>query len=155
MVSTRQMTTTTGPGGVIEYSFEATASTSSNLSRPPAPKSPITIYPPTTQTIFLLDLPVELVEKIVSYTGYRNVAQLRTVAYIIFIFFSPFTSNIALPLTLDIGIFKNESNLQWCFEFYISAAAKSNLQSLLKRKENNAEEVENLVFFFSIVNCVY
>lgn len=79
MVSTRQMTTTTG--GTTEESFDNTASTSTNLARPLAVKSPMpTMFLPAKQTIFLLDLPIELVEKIVSYTGYKNVTQLRTVS---------------------------------------------------------------------------
>lgn len=80
MVSTRQMTTTTGPGGSTEETFDNTASTSTNIAIPLAVKSPmLTMFLPPKQTIYLLDLPIELVEKIVSYTGYKNVTQLRTV----------------------------------------------------------------------------
>lgn len=91
MVSTRQMTNV---GGSSPSSDEAETGT-----RPPRHNSVITIVtssliqnaavePSTLSTVVsrptikLLDLPQEVIEKILSYVGYKKVSQMRMVSFL-------------------------------------------------------------------------
>lgn len=87
MVSTRQMTITTGPGAVEDpFSDSTTATLARNVSA--ASRSANGDDIPNKQTIFLLDLPIEILDKIFSYVGYKQCAQMRGVSsFYIFRFF--------------------------------------------------------------------
>lgn len=80
MVSTRQMTITTGPGAVEDpFSDSTTATLARNVSA--ASRSANGDDIPNKQTIFLLDLPIEILDKIFSYVGYKQCAQMRGVSF--------------------------------------------------------------------------
>lgn len=81
MVSTRQMTiTTTGPGAVEDpFNDSTTATLARNVSA--ATRSANGDDIPKQQTIFLLDLPIEILDKIFSYVGYKQCAQMRGVSF--------------------------------------------------------------------------
>lgn len=79
MVSTRQMTITTGPGAVEDpFSDSTTATLARNVSA--ASRSANGDDIPNKQTIFLLDLPIEILDKIFSHVGYKQCAQMRVVS---------------------------------------------------------------------------
>ncbi|XP_055372304.1 intermembrane lipid transfer protein vps13B [Condylostylus longicornis] len=95
MVSTRQMSTTlaaptTGPSNdeVINYSIQTTATTSTTTTArytsviSTRHSNSQSFSPSTTSAspIFLLDLPIEILDKIFSYVGYKKLGQLRVVS---------------------------------------------------------------------------
>lgn len=100
MVSTRQMATIISPGqhcNEYSVSIAAASSSQSHPNRSPAHHTHHHLLPssssssnddiimggehvPTKNSINLLDMPVEILEKILSYTNYKKVAQLRLVS---------------------------------------------------------------------------
>lgn len=108
MVSTRQMTTTTPGGGspVAEETVDSYVAAVSTLPNTNTTHCTFTISRPgaaitsrQSSTIDdggplqskkpknLMDLPVEILDKIFGYTGYKNVAQIRLVSLLVFLFF--------------------------------------------------------------------
>lgn len=80
MVSTRQMTITTGPGAVEDpFSDSTTGTLARNVSAPSRSANGGDDIP--KQTIFLLDMPIEILDKIISYVGYKQCAQMRGVSF--------------------------------------------------------------------------
>lgn len=78
MVSTRQMTITTGPGAVEDpFSDSSTGTLARNVSAASRSANGDDI---PKQTIFLLDLPIEILDKIFSYVGYKQCAHMRGVS---------------------------------------------------------------------------
>lgn len=81
MVSTRQMTITTGP---VEEVF-------TTLGTKMPSTSTASIVEHKVKQTELLNLPVEILDKIFSYTGYKKIGQMRTVSlfflFIRFFFF--------------------------------------------------------------------
>ncbi|KAJ6645885.1 F-box only protein 28 [Pseudolycoriella hygida] len=78
MVSTRQMSITTGPGAVEDpFSDSTNATLARNVNAATRPASGDI---PNKQTIYLLNLPMEILDKIFSYVGYKQCAQMRGVS---------------------------------------------------------------------------
>lgn len=88
MVSTRQMTITTGP--VEEEKIVSTRPVEEMSTtvgtRMPSTSQLASIVELEVKQIELLDLPVEILDKIFSYTGYKKIGQMRAVSRI-FLFF--------------------------------------------------------------------
>lgn len=80
MVSTRQMTITTGPGAVEDPFSESSSNATLARNVSAGSRSANSDDIPNKQTIFLLDLPVEILDKIFSYVGYKQIAQMRGVS---------------------------------------------------------------------------
>lgn len=78
MVSTRQMTITTGPGAVEDpFSDSSSGTLARNVSAASRSANGDDI---PKQTIFLLDMPIEILDKIFSYVGYKQCAHMRGVS---------------------------------------------------------------------------
>ncbi|XP_037040071.1 F-box only protein 28 isoform X2 [Bradysia coprophila] len=79
MVSTRQMTITTGPGAVEDPFSDSSAGTlARNVSGATSRSANGDDIP--KQRIYLLDLPIEILDKVFSYVGYKQCAQMRGVS---------------------------------------------------------------------------
>lgn len=84
MVSTRQMSIVSG--GISECANQVTdhGPARSTRNNPVIiPSEPSTSHGRSTQTkqnIFLLDMPQEVIEKILSYLSFKNICQLRLVS---------------------------------------------------------------------------
>lgn len=77
MVSTRQMTITTGPLEEVVFTTVGTKMPSTSTA---------SIVEHKVKQTELLNLPVEILDKIFSYTGYKKIGQMRTVSDSLFFF---------------------------------------------------------------------
>lgn len=92
MVSTRQMSIVNGECStqVSDQGAPCRSTRNANCLVPAEPGPSQGKFLPTRQTILLLDLPVEVIEKILSYLNFKNICQLRLVSFIVCILFSKF-----------------------------------------------------------------
>lgn len=94
MVYTRQMTIgNSGTGECSQYNSESPAKYTRNSAIAGIPVCSGTmqyckaLLPPSVQSINLLDLPQEVLEKIFSYLSFKNICQMRLVSCIIIVQF--------------------------------------------------------------------